>query len=676
MEFKPFAQAVAKQFELMSQHELYTVDLPGDDLYALYLGAFPEGTNPMFRERTEHDCSCCKNFIRNIGNVVAIINGVVTTVWDTAFKDQNVNESYRVVAKELMKAVTMANITGIYRTSEPKYGAESNKELRDGVVRTWNHFHGQIGSKHFTKTPDQVKGEFNANLQVFRRGVTELTSEAFQTVLELIEQKALYRGEEHLSAINKFVVHIRKYNGFTSDKDKEIYLMQNANDPATRFRNTVIGSLIVDLSNGVDLEAAVKSFEQKVAPTNYKRTTALVTESMVKDAVKTIKELKLEGALKRRMANIGDVSMNNVLWADNSVKPMMKSGIEGVLDSLATPKVQTIDPKKAEEISVEEFIKTVLPKADSIDLLVRNTQQGNFVTVTAPDEDDTVRLFKWDNNFAWAYDGNITDAIKERVKREGGKVEGDLMCRLAWDYRDDLDFHMQEPGGGAVAFYQRNSLNGGHLDVDANGGNGMMAEPVENIVYADRNKMRSGTYTLQVNNYTKRDPNAKGFTVQVEFDGTTYQFEYDKPVRQGETITVAEITYSLRDGFKIHPKLNGNVGAAKSNVKWGVPTETPVKVNTIMYSPNYWDENAVGNKHVFFMLNGCHNDEPVRGIFNEYLRNDLEKHRKVFEILGNRTKCEPTQDQLSGVGFSSTKNDTVLVNVTSGKVRKSYNIKF
>lgn len=676
MDFKPFSRAVAQQFTAMSAHELYTVDLSGDDLYALYLASFPEGSNPIFRERTEHDCSCCRNFIRNIGNVVVITEGGhIGTVWSLARTLADVHPAYREVAEALDKAVKAAKIIGIYRTSEPTYGAEASRELHDGVAKTWNHFYGRIATKHFTKVPDQVKGEFNSNLQVFKRGVTELKVSAINVVVNLIEQNALYRGEEHMPAIRKFNTHMLNYGVLKTEAERQVYLMQNANDPATRFRNTAIGSLIVDLSEGMDLEAAVKSFETKVAPTNYKRTTSLVTEGMIKDAVNKINELGLESALNRRMANIHDITMNNVLWADNSVKPMMKGTVEALLAGVAKPKTVQPDSKSIIDISVPDFLHIVMPTAESMDLVVRNTQQSNFVTLTAPVEENLTPLFKWNNNFAWSYDGNITDAIKERVKTQGGKVTGDLMCRLAWDYTDDLDFHMVEPGGSAVSFYSRNTANGGHLDVDANGGNGMMAEPVENITYADRKRMRAGIYVLKVNNYARRDPTAKGFTVQVEFDGTTYQFEYDKALHNNETVSVAEIKVSSKGEFTLTPLLPVN-SAARSNIKWGITTETPVPVKTVMYSPNHWDDNAIGNKHVIFILEDCRTDEPTRGIYNEFLRSDLEKHRKVFEILGNKTKCQPTEDQLSGVGFSSTKSESVLVTVTSGKTRKTYNVKF
>jgi hypothetical protein len=101
-----------------------------------------------------------------------------------------------------------------------------------------------------------------------------------------------------------------------------------------------------------------------------------------------------------------------------------------------------------------------------------------------------------------------------------------------------------------------------------------------------------------------------------------------------------------------------------------------VPVDTLLASPNHWGGQAVGNKHWFFILKGCKNPEPARGIYNEFLRSDLEPHRKVFEALGAKTKCEPTNDQLSGIGFSSTRSDEATV-VVKGRSRiKAYNIKF
>jgi len=59
------------------------------------------------------------------------------------------------------------------------------------------------------------------------------------------------------------------------------------------------------------------------------------------------------------------------------------------------------------------------------------------------------------------------------------------------------------------------------------------------------------------------------------------------------------------------------------------------------------------------VLEGCKVTEPIRGFYNEFLTNDLEPHRKVFEVLGSKTKCQPTDKQLSGVGFSETRSDVV-----------------
>ena len=63
------------------------------------------------------------------------------------------------------------------------------------------------------------------------------------------------------------------------------------------------------------------------------------------------------------------------------------------------------------------------------------------------------------------------------------------------------------------------------------------------------------------------------------------------------------------------------------------------------------------------MLDSCNNDKVSRGFYNEFLRSDLREHRKVFEVLGSKLKTDKSDNQLSGLGFSSTKRDSVMCKV-------------
>jgi hypothetical protein len=656
-EFKEFAHAVEARFRAMSSEELFTVD--ASDLFDAYLASFPAGTNPLFRVRTEHDCSCCKNFVRNIGHVVSLKGGTVSTVWDVP----NLAYPYDVVAKTLDDLVRQMPIKSVFRTKESKFGAAKSLELRDGKTHQWNHFFCDVPARNRTAMPDQARGEINTAAQVFKRGLDELSLSAIETVLDLIASNSLYRGAEHKRAVDEFASLKRSYD--TSD-DKNLFAWANVGNSAARFRNTVIGTLVTDISAGVALEDAVRMFESKVAPQNYKRTTALITPKMIDGAVAELRAIGLETAVDRRYAKLSDVSVNNVLFVDNSVKSQMKDGLAGLLMSSVKP--AAVDIKHAENIGIDDFLARVVPQATSIDLLLKNNHLGNFVSITAPVHADAGRLFKWDNGFAWSYDGDVTDSIKERVKRAGGNVEAALRVSLAWHNADDLDMHALGPEGHV--YY---SDKKGILDVDMNGlDRHDPVNPVENLSWV---RPRDGSYKVYVHQFNQRSSERGGFEIEFFFKGDVKTFAYPKVVRAREEIAFAEFTMK---GGEITSFVAGSslTATSGSQEKWGVSTETLIPVDTLMASPNHWDEQSVGNKHWFFILKGCKNPGSARGIYNEFLRPQFEPHRKVFEVLGAKTKCPPSDDQLSGVGFSSTRGDQVTLIAKGDRINKAFNVQF
>ena len=107
---------------------------------------------------------------------------------------------------------------------------------------------------------------------------------------------------------------------------------------------------------------------------------------------------------------------------------------------------------------------------------------------------------------------------------------------------------------------------------------------------------------------------------------------------------------------------------------YGLSTNEFYKVNLICLSPNHWTDN-VGNKHYFFMLEGCKAPESIRGFHNENLKPDLLKHRKVMEVLANTLKVESTDGQLSGLGFNATVHDELILRL-KGNFKRVIKVKF
>lgn len=660
LNFQVLQAALAKKFKQMSEARLFVVSVDKDELWATYLRSFPDGSNPVYKTRTEHDCGCCRHFVKTLGGVVTIGDGAIRTLWDF-----QVDGTYQEVAEAMAGFVRRHAVNNIFLHYDRLVGtANSRQLLEDRSVKTWDHFYVNLPDSAIVKK-DQIGerlGESRATFDVMKRGLSEITVESVDTVLDLISQGSLYRGEEHKPAVTEFKKLQARFLQHRSEDARDLFVWENLH-PAARIRNTVIGTLLVDLSEGKDLEDAVKGFESKVAPTNYKRPTALVTKAMVAKAQEKVTELGLTTALERRYATLDDITVNNILFADRATKRAMNVFDE--ISAGAAVDIKKLD--KVEEVSIADFIANILPTAQGVDVLFENRHAGNMVSLVAPVDPTAKPLFKWPNGFSWSYVGDLADSIKERVKQAGGSVTGDFRASLAWFNGDDLDLHLKEPNGFEIFFRDKmDHRTMGNLDVDMNAGGPHSRTPVENITFPNRAKMVEGEYLLFVNQWCQRESKDIGFDIEMEFDGTVYGFSWPNAIATGKNVAVCRFKYTRKEGVVI---LESIPSRQSSKTIWGLSTQTFQKVRVVMLSPNHWDDREIGNRHFFFMLEGCLNDGTARGFFNEFLGESLTPHRKVLEMVGAKMKTEAADVQLSGVGFSSTRRDHLLCRVSGSFTR-------
>ena len=688
--FKDFVKAIQKNLQQMSKDSsrLFTVNVDTEELYNLYLDSFPAGTNEIYRERREYDCSCCRHFIRDVGNVVSIKNGELHTIWGI---NPVSDDKYNVVAAALDAYVKQKAVLGVFLKKEKRIGTPENREmLPTGKINKYEHFFVDlpeicIFKECYGHTLEGDLSQFRDVRNVFKRSLDEISKEAVDTVLELIAQNSLYKGAEWKKQLTEFKNYQKEYGKLT-DEQKELWIWEKsiaAGAVIGKIRNHSIGTLLVNISEGMDLDLAVRKYEQIVAPVNYKRPKAIFTKKMLEDAKKTITELGYMDSLQRRFATLDDITVNNILFSNKDAAKRI-TGAMDLFDEMEQD--VAIDPKrfsKVEEISAEDFIKNVLPVAKELEVYLENKHIQNMVSLIAPEVAAAKTMFKWNNGMSWAYTGNITDSdIKENVKAAGGSVAGVVRFSIQWNDKDgkdnsDLDAHCIEPKGGEhIYFGCRKSLRTrGELDIDitqpvnqCRASNGVA---VENITYPSKEYMIPGTYKFFVNQFAYRG--SQGFKAEIEVNGEIHSYEYNAPVRGN--VDVAEVILDQSGNFKVVDKLPGNCATISKDV-WGIKTLQFTPVSVVCYSPNYWDEQkGIGHQHLFFMLKDCINPEEPNGYYNEFLKPELEQHRRVFEALGAKAHVKDVDDQLSGVGFSLTKRNDLIIKV-KGATERVLKVKF
>ena len=668
--FHDLQVALKAKYQIMKSHPCFTVTVSKDDLWTAYLGSFPSGSDPIHKTNTVHDCNCCKTYIRRVGGLVAIIDGKLVSLWDIEVSDP----VYQTVADTMSDFIGEHSIRDIFISDEQEVGAEETHKLLDLVegetvrqTQTYNHFYLKLKDGHYSDRRATLKGDARTNAAVLQRSLEEFTLEAIEAVIDLITSDSLYRGEEQLQRVQDVLALKKEYMSTTLEKEVFIWGKAAVLGVHGKYRNTAIGTLLTDLSEDVALEVAVKKFEDKVSGTNYKRPKALATPGMIKKAEESLTEKGYLDSLPRRHAQLSDIEINDVIWADNEAKQEMS-----IFGELAADVATVKAPQNEIEIAIAAFMTDVLPTATKLDLLVENSHVGNLVSLIAPVHEHAKSLTPWTNNFTHSYAGEMADAVKQNVKAAGGNIVAKMRGSLQWNEQGDnnqcdYDLHCIEPCGNKVYYPSNGQRHRTTALLDVDNTNPGMKVAIENITW---DKVAFGTYRFLVHNFRKNG-NDKGFTFQFEYENELHELTYNKPIGHGKTVTVISVTISAKGAvLSIGSLMSAN---SISKEEWGIKTKQYHRVETVMFSPNFWGGEGHGNKHHFFMLENCKNPLPSRGFYNEFLNAELQPERRVMEMLASKMRVPFADDQLSGLGFSSTVRNSVTCRVNGSQ---HYKIKF
>lgn len=702
-------QLQTKFTELSKTGKLFRVELTGQQIWDLYLSSFSKEDNPIFRDpnSTSKNCNHCNNFIRRYGNIVSVDeNYNVDTMFDVVADNE-----FKNTTKVLSEAIKASKITDVFFetfnelnslpyescsksnkffqlgvASNPKrYTKEESEKfgvVKPNEVRTFNHMHLFLEKDFVDTTGNSVEslmGNYRDAKNVFQRAMETISLDTLNLVKDLINQGSLLDGTTHLYKIEQVIPLKEEYDNLPAKQRDNWCWIKSYKLPFAKFKNELIGVLCTELSEGEELNKACQSWNKRVDPANYMKVTAPITKKQIEDAKLFVEENGYTESFNRRFATIDDIKVSEILHSNVGEDKIKSVSIFDGVKSTSTRHKRN-EFEGVEDVTIDKFMKDILPSCTSIEAFLANNQQGNLMSLTTACNVNSKHIFKWSNNYSWTFNGNLAgkSQIKKAVKMEGGRVDGVLRFSIIWNEQgsdgSDLDAWCKQPDKQEIGYstgYRKDRCDGksscsGQLDLDNTHPNGKLA--VENIYFADICKMKDGVYHFWVNQFANRG--SLGFKAEIEFNGESYNYEYNKSV--SGNVMVAEVT--LKDGdFTIKHILPES--AVSSKEVYGLETNQFHKVNLVCLSPNHWGENNVGNKHYFFMLDGCKSPVPIRGFHNENLLPELAQHRKVLEVLGATNMINTTDKQLSGIGFNATVRDEVILKL-QGTHKRIIKIKF
>lgn len=389
-EFDIFAEEVRGMVDACFTRQWFRSSVNPDALWEAYLSGFDDS-----EIRQQHNCHCCKTFIKKYGGLVYIQGTELhPVVWPT-YTDTKL---YTEPLNNMLKLFNDCNITYPFITTQKELGKPLDPS-------GWTHFWvkgGGLGSLHSVK-PNKEAAELATNKRMIEEFLPSTSLEMFSLVCEALKGDSIVSREKHQFMANWLKSAKRKYTSLNTHAERRNYLWHLATTSPTGFchaKNTVVGMFIQDLQAGKSVDEARHRLNAAMCPLQYQRPQAAPTAGNIRVAERLIAELGLERSLERRMATLEDIQ--EYVWTPAAMTEEQRGVFSHLLQK--TKKLEIPSDSYINNVSWSVFARDVLPEARG--MRVKMSETLPFYGLTAAVHPDAHPLFQWDslehrNSVAW-----------------------------------------------------------------------------------------------------------------------------------------------------------------------------------------------------------------------------------------------------------------------------------
>jgi hypothetical protein len=503
----PILEDLIRQQVRELKHPLFTTDV--EDLYAYFLDHLPS------HKRQHYTCHNCKHFVNRYGTLV--------TIDEHGFQRSAVISSTQIAEQlpdlfvpsfvSMVTQLGKAKVTGVFLTSRSTWGTP--------VTGAWTHMAGQpppsLLYQGQTKTENQMMAEKKEDFRILHAALCDVRVETVNQAVRVLEADALDRSEKTLGVAQWFQKLQNGLFNIRGPRRDNIIWRAVATAPAgwCHLRNSMIGTLLKDIEDGLDFDAIKRRWAEKMHPLQYQRPSS-ISDGAIERAEKIVSTLRTAGALERRFARREDVTYR--IWERAPEKPQKTDG--GVFSHLRKPES---NPGKLMLPTVKrtwaKFLAEIIPFAERIQLMVPYGQQPYYGLVTAANP-EAPAILQWDglpdlprNPVSWYVYNNGSPAAAWGLTA-GHLVDVPAICRTPnkWQRPDQFDHQ-----GDGIMF-----LLDGARDVGITTGGGFFPEILKSEYHEIRHVMEQ--YAKQARIAGKEEGDANGLLLQKNYDGGGYSF--------------------------------------------------------------------------------------------------------------------------------------------------------